>query len=364
MTPLGDILLTGATGFLGIHVLRKFLENHSGKVYCLMRAKDDIAGDVRLRTRLVQYFGHDYRELLGKRLFTIEGDLVAFKSVNVTVNTVINCAANVKHFAVGDELQKVNSGGVKNLIRYCLDHQAMLIQISTAGVAGTGAVALKELKLKESQLYLGQALDNQYIHSKFLAERSVLTAVCQGLKAKIMRVGNLMPRHTDGAFQINLQGNSFMNRLKTFKLLEKCPVTLMDAMVEFSPIDSMAKAILKLSETNSEYTVFHPYNNHPVYLSNIIDAMQEYGFAIDIVGEPEFKKSLKEKMENERLMAAATGILAYRENKREKSIDRLGITNEFTTEILYRLNFKWPPTADDYLKKVIATLDGLGFFDA
>lgn len=34
---LGDIMITGATGFLGIHVLKAFLDNYDGKVYCLVR---------------------------------------------------------------------------------------------------------------------------------------------------------------------------------------------------------------------------------------------------------------------------------------------------------------------------------------
>ena len=34
---IGDIMITGATGFLGIHVLKAYLDNYDGKVYCLVR---------------------------------------------------------------------------------------------------------------------------------------------------------------------------------------------------------------------------------------------------------------------------------------------------------------------------------------
>lgn len=34
---LGDIMLTGATGFLGIHILKAYIDNYDGKVYCLVR---------------------------------------------------------------------------------------------------------------------------------------------------------------------------------------------------------------------------------------------------------------------------------------------------------------------------------------
>ncbi|WP_021170822.1 Linear gramicidin synthase subunit D [Sporomusa ovata DSM 2662] len=363
-TPIGDVLLAGATGFLGIHILKEFLENYSGKVYCLIRSKDNIAADIRLKVRLVYYFDNDYAELFGNRIFTVEGDINELESTNVLVDTVINCAANVKHFAAGDELEKVNVGGVQKLIQYCLDNKAQLIQVSTTSVSGVGDATMKDCKIKESQLYLGQTLDNKYIHSKFLAERCVLEAIVDnGLKAKIMRVGNLMSRNTDGEFQINFQGNSFMNSLKSFKLLGKFPVSFMGGAEEFSPIDSTAKAIVKLAQTNSEYTVFHPCNNHAIYMSDIIYAMKEYGFAIDIVSDREFAECLKEKMQDAKLMPALTGILAYQESSTEKPVYGLGRTNEFTTEVLYRLNFKWPLTSEVYIKKAIDALEGLGFFD-
>ena len=39
---------------------------------------------------------------------------------------------------------------------------------------------------------------------KFLAERAVLEAVSSGLDGKVIRVGNLMSRNSDGEFQIKL----------------------------------------------------------------------------------------------------------------------------------------------------------------
>ena len=154
-----------------------------------------------------------------------------------------------------------------------------------------------------------------------------------------------------------------MSRLKAYKLLGKFPVEFMGAAAEFSPIDSTAKAILKLAQTNKEYTVFHPCNNHDIYMSDIIYIMKEYGFEIDIVSRGEFEECVKEKMQDDKIMSALTGLLAYQENDTDKPIYELGRTNEFTTEVLYRLSFKWPMTSEVYIQKAIEALDGLGFFD-
>lgn len=91
--PMGDLLLTGATGFLGIHILKEFLENYPGKVYCLIRSKDRSSADARLKVRLVYYFEKDYAELFGTRLFTVEGDINELVASNVKVDTVINCGS-------------------------------------------------------------------------------------------------------------------------------------------------------------------------------------------------------------------------------------------------------------------------------
>ena len=365
---LGDILLTGATGFLGIHILRDFLTNYNGRVYCLIRPKTNIATEQRLKSLLVYYFEQDYSELFGNRIFVIEGDITDTElrsKINVQVDTVINCAANVKHFAAGNAIEKINVDGVVNLIDYCLGSGSRLIQVSTTSIAGDSVdnVPPVDTVISEAKLYVGQSLDNKYINSKFLAERYVLAAVAQGLQAKIMRVGNLMSRDADGEFQINSHGNAYMARLRAYKLLGKFPLSAMGYEQEFSPIDSTATAILKLTETNSDFTVFHPCNNHIVYLADVIYAMKEYGFAIDIVSDEEYAAWVQEKMQDEKMAKVLSGILAYKNSNTSQKISYLGSTNKFTTNVLYHLGYKWPVTSESYIKKAIEALDGLGFFD-
>ncbi|MBQ4419646.1 MAG: amino acid adenylation domain-containing protein, partial [Synergistaceae bacterium] len=173
--PLGDILLTGATGYLGIHILHEFLENYSGKVYCLLRGKSGFTAEERLKGQLFYYFERPYDDLLGKRLFVIDGDIT--KPIDkLPVSTVINCAAVVKHFSAGTEIEDVNIGGVKNLIDYCLANNARLIQVSTMSTVSMGMSDSEVFKegrmIGERDLYF-----NQLLHSKFLAERLVLEAV-------------------------------------------------------------------------------------------------------------------------------------------------------------------------------------------
>ena len=114
--PLGkNILLTGATGFLGIHVLRELIERTGDDtvIWCLLRGKGSITAERRLSEMLVYYFEKSYRPILGKRIRLIQGDITqenvfdAILSSGTPIDLVVNCAANVKHFSRGDDILKV-----------------------------------------------------------------------------------------------------------------------------------------------------------------------------------------------------------------------------------------------------------------
>ncbi|MEG2650617.1 MAG: SDR family oxidoreductase, partial [Eubacterium sp.] len=113
--PLGDILVTGATGFLGIHVLHAFLTQYTGRVWCLIRKGDAESLEERMRTLLMYYFDDTFDGAFGERLFLIEGDLtdkaVVEHLAEVPFSTLINCAASVKHFAADDSLRRINTEG-------------------------------------------------------------------------------------------------------------------------------------------------------------------------------------------------------------------------------------------------------------
>lgn len=55
--PIGDVLLTGATGYLGMHVLNELLTNYEGRIFCPLRAKIGEDAMHRLKTMFNYYFG-------------------------------------------------------------------------------------------------------------------------------------------------------------------------------------------------------------------------------------------------------------------------------------------------------------------
>lgn len=364
--PLGRVLLAGATGFLGAHVFKKLLERGVPTV-ALCRA-GELDADTRLRAMMAYYFDSPLDDEISRLVRVVDADITSEGLTALLagekIDTVINCAACVKHFAKDDIIERINVEGVKNLIALARDKGARFIQISTLSVAGEdvdGAID-PAYRLTEDRLDFGQDISNKYVHSKFMAERAVLEAIDAGLDAKIIRVGNLMGRQSDGEFQINSVTNSFIRSLKAYRVLGCFPVSSCDQTVDFSPIDEVAEVIMRLSLTQSEYTLFHCANAHEVQMGDLIAAMNECGFRIDIVRDSEFAARLNEAAADENRSMLVSGLITY--SSGDSRLRRFIKTdNSYSVKALYRLGYRWPITDEAYLTRVIESLDSLGYFD-
>lgn len=362
--PLGDVLITGSTGYLGIHILRELIDSDAPNIYCMVRGKSQEAAESRLRTLLYYYFSESFKELFGKRLHIVLGDVTQDIDENLKVDTVFNCAAVVKHFSEGTEIEDVNIGGAQHCVDFCIKKGAKLIHISTASTRGIWAGEIKDDVFTEKRFYMGQYLGNKYIYSKFMAERLILDAVAlHGLNAKIMRVGNLAARSTDGEFQANFSTNSFMGRIRIYNMLGCCPYALRNKRVEFSPINEVAQAICLLATTPKECTVFHPYNIHGQFLGDVLTGLTSVGQGIQFVEQEDFQKAMDEAGQDPQKAKQMAALLAYKDMAHGQKTADVQRDNDYTTQVLYRLGFSWSPTSWDYVERMLTAIGGFGFFE-
>ena len=368
----GNVLLTGATGYLGIHVLRELIDTDAATITCLVRGKDQAAAEHRLKNLLFYYFEKSFKELFGSRLFVVNGDVTGDIAASLpeghpTIDTVFNCAANVKHFSKGTDIEDVNIGGASRCVDFCLNTGARLVHVSTTSIGeiwidrGDG----KQVpQLDEHRLWFGQFLDNRYIHSKFLAERLVLDAVCHhGLSAKVMRVGNLAPRSYDGEFQVNFNSNSYMGRLKVYHTLGCCPVDSYDELTELSPIDEAAKAVVLLATTPKECTMFQPFNNHTELLGDVLRLMGKVAGEISFVEAQQFEQAIAVAGKDAEKAKLLSAMLAYQDMVHGQKAVFIDRDNRYTCSVLHRLGFHWSDTAWDYVERMLTTISGFGYFE-
>ena len=369
LSDINNVLLVGATGFLGAHILDYLLTHSDSKVYCLVRKKIGIDPLEKLLQKLRYYFGNKYDNLVNSRLFVVTSDVTYENlSLNETeqinlankICCVINSAALVKHYGYYSEFEKINIFGVKNLINFCEKFNKRFIQISTLSVSGNMLVDLsanindftEDVIFNETNLYIGQSLENFYIRSKFEAEKLILEHIINNsLDALIIRVGNITSRTSDGLFQYNKNDNAFANRLKAFLKLKCVPEYLLDKYIEFSQVDCLAEAIVKSIQCyNKDISILHIYNQNHLYIKDLINMIPE----LQIVSNEEFQNIITTHISNidkDNVITSlindldSTGKLVYE--------SPIKIKNDFTNELLTKIGFRWAPIDKEYIEKLI-----------
>ena len=232
LKPIGNVLLAGSTGFLGVHILDEILSKEENSIiYCIVRKKGPISGAERLKNTLQFYFGEKYLNTFDNRIRVVEADItkenfgLPTEELEVLVKNTsifINSAALVKHYGEYSLFNSINVVGTKNIIDFCEKYKKKLYHISTTSVSGQGLPENNEEKapkvthFSEKDLYRNQNLNNAYIKTKFEAEKLILEEIAnKKLKATIFRMGNISNRYLDAKFQINAQENAFINRIKS-----------------------------------------------------------------------------------------------------------------------------------------------------
>jgi len=366
---LGNVLLTGATGFLGAHILDAYLREESGTIWCLVRG-----GEARLKEILAHYFGDAHNSALGNRIRVLDGDITRPELANhlpADVQTVIHTAATVKHYGPWDYFQRVNVRGTEHVIGYARRVGAKLLHISTISVSGNSLVdAFDVLRVEEpmdfteADLFVGQPLDNVYIRSKFEAERSVLDAALEGLDATIIRVGNLTNRLSDFQFQPNYHANAFLNRVRAALAMGALPDYMMHLYAEFSPIDQTAEGVIKIGQFASRQTVFHLNSHQNLYFDRMVQILNGLGCPMEVLSGADFGAMLQrmgqhpdtayiyEALQND---LDDSGKLVYDSN--------IHIRNGFTVWFLEKLGFQWAKIDAEYITGYIHYFRKLGYLD-
>ena len=371
---LGNVLLTGATGFLGAHILDSLMQNETGKIYCLVRSNspDDRRG--RWPQMLQYYFGNKYDGELGKRIIPVVGDITRdglSDNAPTDVQTVIHTAATVKHFGSYEYFRSVNAEGTQNVINYASRIGAELIHISTISVSGNSLAdefaVYRSEKLKnfyETSLFIGQPLDNVYVRSKFEAEVEVLEAIRNGLNAKIIRVGNLTNRLSDSRFQPNYKSNAFLTRFKAALDLGMVPDYLLPIYAEFSPIDQTADGVIKIAQYADDQCVFHLNSNRPIYFDRLVEVLNQLGYRMDVVSGEKFNRTLQNLAKNSKTEYIYEAFQNDMNENGELVYDsNIRIRNDFTDWFMKKVGFEWAQIDFDYIKGYLEYFRNLGYFE-
>lgn len=350
---LEKILLTGATGFVGVNLLKEFaIHDTTKKIYCIIRQKLNLNSEERFQKIIHTYFDEETCQKINKKTIILNGDLrkeklgfndTIYHKVFKEVKTIIHAAANVKHIGKYHTSYVDNVETVKHLIEICTKFHISLAHISTLSVNGYKNEKVKE-KFTENTLNIKQTFNkNPYLISKYEAEKSILKSISEeNLNAKIFRIGNIMPRISDGIFQINFDQNGFLLVINTLQKMQSISEEMLDQKLHLTPVDECCKCIFEILTNDFCNTIYHIESDKKIKLSTIIDIFEERNIPFKIVTQKVFDKQLSTiySVGAEHLFT----VLNQPENK---------YSNAITQELCEQLGFEWQSIKKEYLQNII-----------
>ena len=154
-----------------------------------------------------------------------------------------------------------------------------------------------------------------------------------------------------------------MGRLKAFVTLGCAAYDQLDATMEFSPIDAVARAVVLLADTPDECTMFHVFNNQNISMEGVFHEMKDLGYPIEYVEREEFARAFAMAQSDPEKASVLTSIMAYMPQAGGREMVRLTRHCEYTLQVLHRMGFCRPITTWDYIARFVSALGGLGYFE-
>jgi thioester reductase-like protein len=247
------VFLTGATGFLGMEVMARLLEQGDREVLALVRAADATAAQERLDGVLAKLWRDPspYRS----RARAVVGELTQpglgmaprdRAAIAEEAGAVMHCAASISFDVPLEEARTINVEGTREVIGFARQAKALgrldrFVHVSTAYVAG-----ITKGTFRERQLDTGQDFRNTYEQTKWEAEHVVAEA--SDLAPVVARPSIVMGESKSGwtpAFNVLY----WPIRAYTRGLFEEVPARP-EAMVDVVPVDYVADALVHLLEHN------------------------------------------------------------------------------------------------------------------
>jgi thioester reductase-like protein len=251
----GTLLLTGATGFLGMDALARLLElgaqgeRGDERIVVLVRARDDARAQERLKAVLARLY--DEVPAGAQRVSAVRGDLLEpglglsaadRARLVATVDRIIHCAASISFDLPLHEAREINVRGVERVIELAREIAAggtlrRFVHVSTAYVSGRHSG-----EFSEDDLDVGQEFRNTYERSKHEAEQLLRSA--HDLPLAVARPSIVVGHSVSGwtsAF------NVLYWPMRAFErgLLREVPARE-DSIVDFVPVDYVTDGVLAL----------------------------------------------------------------------------------------------------------------------
>ncbi|MFD4459571.1 amino acid adenylation domain-containing protein [Nocardia sp. NPDC058480] len=279
-----EVLLTGASGFVGAFLLDRLLRSTSARVHCPVRAVGRVRAEQRVRTALARY-GLRPDAAAWRRVECFPGDLTEPRlglsqahadELARTLDLVVHNGAHVNFLYPYEQLRAANVDGTREVVRIAAPRRVPVHFISTvAVVAGFGAAGVREVA-EDLPLAHADGLTLGYAESKWVAEGVLRQAAEQGLPVAVYRPYEVTGDRTHGVCNTE---TAICSLFKTIAETGLAPD--IELPMDFVPVDHLAESIVHIATHRpAEGRVHHLTNPRRAMLSDVLDRMRAAGFVL------------------------------------------------------------------------------------
>jgi thioester reductase-like protein len=360
---VNNVLLTGATGYLGTHLLAGLLESSTLRVKCLVRAANDAAARERVIQSLVQF--KLWQLEWAQRIQVIAADLgtsrlgltqADYVALGEGMDAIIHNGATVNYVLSYEQLKDVNVNGTQELLRIAEDAQLPFVYISTLRLFDSrfDGVPITELDKVDEKgtTYAG------YSRSKWMAEKLISAAGRRGMPYCIVRPGLICGDESAGIPNVN---DAIARLVKGCVEIGLAPLSALQ--VNLTPIDYVVKGVVGLLfHADSNGKVFHLVNDQPTRCDDIMNTLRDMGYNLDLLPYGEWIARLKQ--------SASTGsnfllpLLQYFDDDLPQQSQKRLFDSRFTQDHLRDLDIKPSPVTRKLLQKNIEGMIEFGFMNS
>ena len=281
-----QILLTGASGFVGAFLLARILNTTDAVVHCPVRSHDADQARRRITANLARY-SLDPSDV-DERVVCFPSDLSSpdlglteehFERLSEELDLILHSGAQVNFVYPYRALHAPNVAATRSLVRLAAPRRVPVHFLSTiAVVAGFGTAGVRRVA-EDVPLEHAERLTLGYAESKWVAERVLQEAAAQGLPIAIYRPYEITGERESGVCNTATAICSLLKTVAETGLAPDIPLPM-----DFVPVDHVAEAVLRVAtRVPPTRRVYHLTNPRPARFTDMVERMRAAGFAIRTV---------------------------------------------------------------------------------